>query len=1359
MKRPSTKLAGGVLWMLALSGIGLATAGSSALGFEPPANANIVDVLSFGVVPNDGVDDTAGFQAALNATVATGRILYVPNGVYRLSDRLNWGGVGSGGFFVLQGQSREGVVLKLDDGAAGFDNPAAPRAFIDAYEGNTANQFRNYLRDVTIDIGANNPGAIGLEFQANNTGRIENVTIRSSDPQRRGVTGLNQGFNFPGPLLIRNVTIEGFDSGYVGAPQEYSAVFENLTLRNQRVQGFYVWRLPVQIRNLVSENSVPVLRSDSNPGAWGHVVIDGATLTGTGTGDAIINENSAGVLTLRNVTTTGYTNAVRDRSFSVSSPVLVPGGAVVQYTTDAPASLNASSPMIADVPVLETPDAPEIPVSQWASVKTFGAIENDNLDDTAAFRAALASGAPVVYMPSGRYYISDTLEIGAGVVRIEGLLSVLTMNGALAMEDKALFRIGPDAEPVVHINGVQASLSGPGLRGGGVWVEQASANTLVMRDGDLDGYRNTVSGGRVFLENIVGQKMVFTGQRVWARQLNPEGSEATHVVNNAGELYVLGLKTEGTATVLENTGGGRATILGGLVYPSSPISDRTRPMVINRESSLSFSMPESAYVDPNSAYAVWVRETRGGATSDFTRAMLPLGRGHSNLGGQIALYNSVISDATPATVPGDISATDVTTDSITLSWGASADPQSGVTRYNIERNGVFLRSVIGTTMTDQGLGDGLEYTYRVSAVNGAGLESPPGAAATISTARDESAPRIVAVRTGLDPRRVTVEFSERLAAASAAQTSSYAIVGPTPVTVLAATPEDDGRTVTLTLHGMTPGMQTLGVSGVTDTATAPNAVANGTRAAFAYTNAAGGTGLTGRYFAGRDFIGSPILTREDAGVNFAFGVSGPGGGVPVDNFSARWTGRIKPAFNETYRLFVRSDDGTRLYIDGVLLVGNWADQGPTERSATVTLDSSRWHDVVIEYYDNLGEAQVQFSWESASQPKQIVPAANLRPDSRLRTIRTFDGAGADTTIERNDASDNGANNSMVAFHSPASGGFHDAAYWRFDLTGLDLANNVPVDAVATLSQTFFGVGSGRRQINFFAVLQSANGDGWIESGPGFVTWDTAVGNSGFGAITDPATSRFIAPFLLDNAGFANNNQPDKASFGGPRLLEAIRADTDGRLTFIGKRTDPSNEGQSWFTKEWGLPIFAPALKVELVPRCPAFTVQPVLPTDVTRGQAITLHAEVTGLTPMIFAWRRNGEALSNGPSGSGSTFAGADSPSLTITGVQPGDVGVYELIATNACGTATSAAVSLDSVAIVACSPADIANTDGDLIPDGAVDNGDFSAFFNAFFLDPSEPAALAADIANTDGDIGPDGAVDNGDFTAFFAFFFAGCP
>ena len=66
------------------------------------------------------------------------------------------------------------------------------------------------------------------------------------------------------------------------------------------------------------------------------------------------------------------------------------------------------------------------------------------------------------------------------------------------------------------------------------------------------------------------------------------------------------------------------------------------------------------------------------------------------------------------------------------------------------------------------------------------------------------------------------------------------------------------------------------------------------------------------------------------------------------------------------------------------------------------------------------------------------------------------------------------------------------------------------------------------------------------------------------------------------------------------------------------------------------------------------------------------------------------------------------------------------------------------------CGPADIANTDGDPGADGAVDNGDFTLFFAAFFA-----GDLVADIANTDGDPTPDGAIDNGDFTLFFAAFF----
>jgi hypothetical protein len=91
------------------------------------------------------------------------------------------------------------------------------------------------------------------------------------------------------------------------------------------------------------------------------------------------------------------------------------------------------------------------------------------------------------------------------------------------------------------------------------------------------------------------------------------------------------------------------------------------------------------------------------------------------------------------------------------------------------------------------------------------------------------------------------------------------------------------------------------------------------------------------------------------------------------------------------------------------------------------------------------------------------------------------------------------------------------------------------------------------------------------------------------------------------------------------------------------------------------------------------------------------------------------------------------------------------------------------SPAPLGCSPADIANTDGETTltgggPDNSIDNGDFTAFFSAFFLSDTDPARLVADIANTDGETaltgaGPDATVDNGDFTAFFASFFAGCP
>ncbi len=172
----------------------------------------------------------------------------------------------------------------------------------------------------------------------------------------------------------------------------------------------------------------------------------------------------------------------------------------------------------------------------------------------------------------------------------------------------------------------------------------------------------------------------------------------------------------------------------------------------------------------------------------------------------------------------------------------------------------------------------------------------------------------------------------------------------------------------------------------------------------------------------------------------------------------------------------------------------------------------------------------------------------------------------------------------------------------------------------------------------------------------------------------------------------------------------------------------------------------------LAPSCAAPTVT-TPPASLSRlsGQPASFTVVPAGTAPFTYQWKKDGVDIS-----------GETSDTLNLAAVTTADNGSYTVTITNACGNITSdgATLTVDS----RCSPADVANTDGDPISDGAVDNGDFSAFFGAFFLDEGDPGRLVADIANTDGETflegqGPDGAVDNGDFTAFFNYFFQGCP
>ena len=103
------------------------------------------------------------------------------------------------------------------------------------------------------------------------------------------------------------------------------------------------------------------------------------------------------------------------------------------------------------------------------------------------------------------------------------------------------------------------------------------------------------------------------------------------------------------------------------------------------------------------------------------------------------------------------------------------------------------------------------------------------------------------------------------------------------------------------------------------------------------------------------------------------------GVVPEDLFSVRWSGQVQTKLSEGYTFYLQSDDGVRLWVNGVKLIDNWVNQGTTETSGSITLTAGEKYDIVVEYYENTGEAVAKLLWSSPSIPKAIIPQTQLYP--------------------------------------------------------------------------------------------------------------------------------------------------------------------------------------------------------------------------------------------------------------------------------------------------------------------------------------------------------------------------------------------
>jgi len=660
-----------------------------------PENSGMWNIKTdFGAIGDGITDDTEAFREAFRGDenrYLTGeheggyRALYIPPGTYLVSDSLVIGDKKK----VIFGAGKERTIIRLKANTPGFTDANNPKIFIDALAKQyLAQNFFMHIKHLSIEIGEGNPGAVALKFHTNNTGAVFDVDIKSLDPQKSGLTGILMT-SWPGPGLIKHVTVDGFDYGMEVSNDQYSMTFEHILIKNSRIAAFRNNANTCSIRKLTTENTpVAVI----NSGGQSMMTLIDCNFSGTGEA-AIINKDN-GMMLVRNLTTTGFDKAISSFDGEVAE------ASIEEWISHEAKFLFPSPKKTLGLNIEETPE-----ILYSTEPGSYVILEDigDDKDITQEFQDAIDSGVETIFLPPGNgkikaggWYTSETIIVRGNVKRIMGLGNSLLVEKPGS--DKPAYRIEEGTHDTLIIENFYANYGAEHS----IRFEHASTRTLVLRFGS-GSYRNVVDGTVLFVEDVVGEPWEITNGTAWIRDLNTESYNVVHVTNDNSKVWTLGHKTEKDQTVYATLNGGKTELLGGLLYKNNEKKAHPAFTIVDAEASLS-------YRNKGLSYLIHVDETRNGIKRVMTST-----RTHKN---RMSLFCGY-SGGAPLEI-SDLIAEGISESKIKLNWTDHAENESGYIIYRSEGSDFTAIDTIEADRAeyiDEGLEAAREYDYMVLAYN------------------------------------------------------------------------------------------------------------------------------------------------------------------------------------------------------------------------------------------------------------------------------------------------------------------------------------------------------------------------------------------------------------------------------------------------------------------------------------------------------------------------------------------------------------------------------------------------------------------------------------------------------------------